>query len=714
MKKFFYGAIALLSVSIIFLSCSPDAGEPGGAGTNGKNVGLISGSTAVTADELKALFVAADIVTLGPEVPGVAGVVPLGKTLAVSGETAVTDGKVLEVEADGSVVVYEGAILTATGVSTAAGLIYGTGSAVSGAGIVVLPYKAETPAEDDPLLYNTSSAKNKAAGSAGGSALTAAAVAEILEKAGTLTAYNLEGIKAATVPEETTLSLLGSGNKTDTTDGLDLSATTAGSLVVLAGSTLAATPLIKANATTSNITNNGTITLPAAVTAVSGLTNNGTVISATTSEAIQKTLVTLAGTGTVELSGAGANALDSAVTLTQNVVINGAISSAAKLIAPLVAEPFDGGKTITVGPYGELALSAAVAGVGFSKVTIVNKGTVSTATVSVPALNAIAALGGKVSSTGVVAGNEALTVPKGTTLTHTTGTFVGGSGAIIIAGDATFTTGTFASQTGAVTVSGKAVFTSGTFAGLTAPVVVSGDATFTAGTFAGLVGTASTPIFTVEKGGKAALTAATFALTTVGTIVVNGTATLGAAAVPGGDVTVGGTLTIAGGLQIADGQSLDLSGGGKVVLKGDNTAEGKLALGTVPSTANGKQTVIAAAQATAVDNLTTDAVLTANGAVATITVAPPKTTGGTEANGTSTAGVTTDSSEANAAITTGKAKAETVTTSTTKEFASATAVVADTTAVVPDAKGFGKGVTIQNGVISVDKTNSAYGATGGV
>jgi hypothetical protein len=328
-----------------------------------------------------------------------------------------------------------------------------------------------------------------------------------------LTVSGITGLTDVAVPSGKTLTLTGPSNTF--TAALDLS-TAKGTLIVDGTLTTSGAYAITA-AGTSNITINGTLALGANGSVAGEVTNNGTITTSSTTPATVTGLLGLEGTGTVEI---GASlALTAAAALTQNV----RIPSGVTLTTHSVAAPFSGTKTITIDESGTLALDAANTSVG---VTVVNNGTITTATTSDTALQTIVNLGGAITSTGNVDSTAAFTVPVGTTLTHNTGTFVGGSGALTINGNATFTTGTFVSQTGAVTINGTASFDVATFAGLT--------------------GSAGTAIFTVGPAGNATFTAATFVGTTVGDIVINGDAEFGAAAVPGGDVKVGatGTLTV--------------------------------------------------------------------------------------------------------------------------------------------------------------------------
>jgi hypothetical protein len=119
----------------------------------------------------------------------------------------------------------------------------------------------------------------------------------------------------------------------------------------------------------------------------------------------------------------------------------------------------------------------------------------------------------------------------------------------------------------------KLVITANDSEDQTTLTVPAGLSLTTTDTLASLVGEAGeTPALTVAQGGSAVLSAATFASTTVGDIVIDGTATFGAAAVPGGDVKVAGSLAVTGSLTVAAGAELaiagavNLTGTGSVVL----------------------------------------------------------------------------------------------------------------------------------------------------
>jgi hypothetical protein len=186
-----------------------------------------------------------------------------------------------------------------------------------------------------------------------------------------------------------------------------------------------------------------------------------------------------------------------------------------------------------------------------------------------------------------------------------------------------------------------------------------------------------------------------------------------ATAIPAGvTLYVKGSLTIpASGLSVAatgelvimNEASLDLSSATSGLTLVGGTAGGKLTLG---GSATGTKTVIAAAAAVSnTETLVTDATLTASGTTATITVAAA--TGGNETAVKGSSVVAADTTT-DALITIGKAGK--ATEGLTQDF-TGVAVQAksdDASAVVPPAGGFGAGVSIAGGVITVGPD----GATG--
>ena len=185
-KSLIFWFAAVTCAALFLVGCeSPTNGESGVAG---KNVAFVP-SGQVDAATLKALFEASgvDVVTLGPSVTTVEGVVPGGKKLIVSGETAVGDSSIdgtetLEIKAGGTLEIAEGAALDA-GYTSSAGYLKGSGT-ISGA--VALPYfgAGVTGAPEGIVTYNSPNAPaGKSVGGyvAGGSA---ASPVSALDKAG--------------------------------------------------------------------------------------------------------------------------------------------------------------------------------------------------------------------------------------------------------------------------------------------------------------------------------------------------------------------------------------------------------------------------------------------------------------------------------------------------------------------------------------------------
>jgi hypothetical protein len=509
-KKFYLAGMAvLLSVSLFLIGCPTEAAD-GTSGRNGSDAPIASSTATVTAETLAALFDGVNTVKLIPLTTTVDGVVPEGKTLEVYGATTkVAVGQSLEVK--GSVVMKEGAGLDASFVSggSGSGYLKGAGT-VSGAGGVKLPYfDADITPPTGALSYtSTSITAVKAIGSynttgSAGNVLAASDLPTIfaLDGINELTVYNLEDIVTATIPANKTLTLTGTGNELDSAD-----LAVAGTLVVAAGAELAASTYA---ITTSG---NGVVT------------NNGTINSTATVAATQKALVTVpGGSGKVVFSGEGAGTIDGSakVTLSQDVEI----ASSGKLIAPAVAVPFGGTKTITIEGTGVLDFGlAAVTSIG---TMVVNHGTaagaVTTATTSDAVLQAIMEAGGKITSTGAI---TELTVTMWTVPTNVELT----------------ASGTFANGIYPVVVNGKLTAASATFAE-TVTVTVGADAEVSAAlaTFAAAVNVS------IGAGATVNAAAATFAAAT--TLTVNGDLTVGAALA----LTAGASTGITGSGSITAG-----------------------------------------------------------------------------------------------------------------------------------------------------------------
>jgi hypothetical protein len=396
-------------MALIFSGCeSPTDGSSGASGLDGA-VTLGGDSVDVDAAMLAAVFKVTDRILILPGTASVEGEIPAGKTLFVSGATAIGTSTSDTLEVIGTLEIFKGAELDASGL-TSAGLLTGTGS-VRGDGAIGLPYlNGNAPSGLSPITYTSSNVsvtgKYAASYSTGGApaALDDTGLAAIfaLDGVNALT-VNDYTVTAASIPANKTLTLIGDDNTIAA--GLDL--TDKGTLVVAEGAELEATGLLK-----GSITNNGTITT-----------------TDTTADNVLSYITVPTGPGKVEIGGdVDLSAKTAAAALTQNVEV----ASSKKLTAPNIATPFSttAGKTITVAEGGTLDLGATATGVG---VPVNNDGTVTTATTSAAALNTILAIKGDIESSGAVIGNAAITVPADTALT------IASSGSLAVAKDITLT-----------------------------------------------------------------------------------------------------------------------------------------------------------------------------------------------------------------------------------------------------------------------------------
>jgi hypothetical protein len=570
-KSLIFGSIAVLAALLLITGCSnptsssgssteepetpisPPSNNPGG-GDPSKDDYL--NTTSVSAADLADKFAKYSTVTLGGSVERVEGEVPAGKTLIISGtNTAVRPSSSFAVK--GSIEIKDTALLNAS-YSADAGYLTGSGK-IYGLGTVSLPFlkpSVTLPAADgiDSTATTTQVSAKRAVGS-------------IVETTGTpgdpVGPGGIDGLFIA-LGNEVSVS-----NITELTTEWDATGRT---LTLAGNNTIASNAFTLAS---GSLVINGTLNVD--TQNVDGdITNNGFITSATVTPATQKFLLTqVEGTGTVVLSADTSTVIDTGkVTLKQNVIIaeNGVLAASASAL-----QAFDGDKKITIEEGGTLDLGVAT---NLSGVTITNNttstGGIETATTTAAALNTILKMKGLIASSGSITGNDNIEVPAGAFLTHTSGDFVGGSGTLIINGEAEFTTGTFEDQTVRVTIgsTGNAIFTVATFEDLT-ELVINGTVDFAdTATFASLtelnVGETGDATFAsvfdaldipITINGIADFTAATFEVLE-DDLTINGTATLGAAAVPLGDVVVGGNgiLNIDEGLTIATGSVLNNSG----------------------------------------------------------------------------------------------------------------------------------------------------------
>ena len=593
-KSLIFWFAAVTCAALFLVGCeSPTNGE---SGADGKNIGLADG-TNVSAADLAAWFLAADIVTLGPDVDTVEGVVPGGKKLIVSGtSTAVGDSSIdgtetLEIKAGGTLEIAAGASLDASYVTSTAGYLVTSGGGITGTGIVSLPYltaDATNPPEGIVTYAANLGGITKTAGSyiavsaaAPGSALNNANLETLmgaLPAGASLTVSSITGLTATAVPTGKTLTL----TKGSTTLANNSTFAVAGTLNVAEGASLA-THTGTATAISGTITNKGTITLANAgdTLTATGVTNNGTISTISVTPATVTGLLGLTGTGTVEI-GASVT-LTAAAALNQNAEVK----SGATLTTHSVGAPFSttGGKTITIGSGGTLALVVENTSVG---VTVVNNGTITTATTSdalLATLLEVSESGSAITASGAITElTEDLVVPQGVTLTAANATFATGAKAVIVDGTATLASATFAAAT-SLTVNGELTVGTPALTAIDANTDITGTGALIAGAVADakavLIIESSLTNVTLATGTITAAdleipaeTTRTFtgAAAPTGDVTVNGAAVFSGAAVPAGDVTVNGALNVTstGTFKVADTTKLTVGANG-VLSVGDGT-----------------------------------------------------------------------------------------------------------------------------------------------
>ncbi|MDR0684743.1 MAG: hypothetical protein LBF83_06415 [Spirochaetaceae bacterium] len=537
-KSLIFWLAAITCAAWILVGC--ESPTDGTAGAAGKNVGFVN-QTNVAAADLAALFKAADIVTLGPSVGTVEGVVPAGKKLAVSGETTVGDSSIdgtetLEIKSGGSVEVYEGAALNAGYVSGTAGYLKGAG-AISG--VVTLPYfgAGVTGAPEGIVTYNSPNAPaGKSVGGYVAASGDASSAATALDVAGikaifglgvnTLSVGNLStAIDAATVPADKTLTVNGEAS---IEDSLDLSS--AGTLIVGPEGTLTANGnyTITGKATDpANIEIKGTLSVGGGVT-IAGKVD---LSAANVTNSAAKTLTLPAGAAVIgkitpiasdALTIAGTGAV--AVTVTEVV---GVASSAAVTIGANATLTIPSGGSLTIGTASSIAAGSTTLAAGTYTAT--------GGAVSLPATGVLAVTGA-LTGTPAIAGAAAAFGSSFAELYKVKGGSVEVSGDVTAAADIAALA---AYEDTDVTASGSATDLSTVAGGI---VVAEGNEI----TLSGAVTTIGTNTLTVN--GVLNLTGAA-TLAAAGDITVNGTLDVGSnatALAPEGNVIVNGTVNLDG------------------------------------------------------------------------------------------------------------------------------------------------------------------------
>ena len=234
-KSLIFWFAAVTCAALFLVGCeSPTNGESGAAGTDGP---YLLTDPAVSAAQLKAAFYVSSRVAITNGSGGIDGEVPAGKILYVLGSAAkVASGESLMVK--GTLDIYEAAALDASYVGGTAGYLATSGGAITGTGIVSLPYLAAgvTDGPTGIVTYgNSPGGITKTAGSYiavsaadPGSALDTGDLSAIFGVVGELTVGSLTTPLVATaIPANKTLTVNGAASI-----GATLDLTGKGALVI--------------------------------------------------------------------------------------------------------------------------------------------------------------------------------------------------------------------------------------------------------------------------------------------------------------------------------------------------------------------------------------------------------------------------------------------------------------------------------------------------
>ena len=433
-KSLIFWFAAVTCAALFLVGCeSPTNGESGAAGTDGPYP--LTGTT-IDADDLKAAFYVSSRVAITDGSSGIDGEVPAGKTLYVLGSAAkVASGESLTVK--GTLDIYEAAALNASYVSggSGAGYLATDGGAITGTGIVSLPYLAAgvTDGPTGIVTYgNSPGGITKTAGSYiavsaadPGSALDTGDLSAIFGVVGELTVGSLTTPLVATaIPANKTLTVNGAASI-----GATLDLTGKGALVIGKTGTLTVSGdyNITGNAT-AGIVIEGTLSVGGGVTVNKVDLSNANV---TNSEA--KTLTLTKGASAVvigKITPVASNAL----------TIAGSDSGTTVYIKEIAG--VSGSAAVTFGANSVLAIpqdESLTIGEG-SSISVTN------ANYALSTAN-LAKLKGKVTYTGSVTGTaDALVVPVGVELDAGTGTLENITG-LTVNGTLTASSATLAAAT---------------------------------------------------------------------------------------------------------------------------------------------------------------------------------------------------------------------------------------------------------------------------
>jgi filamentous hemagglutinin len=575
---------------------TPVEGPEGPAGPTGP-AGDVYLTGAVTADDLSVAFARGKTVILQFAAGEVYGEVPAESTLIVVGKTTkVTDAQTLNVK--GTLTIWGGGILNASGIAGSNGLVTLDGGTVGGDGMIAVPFNGTgTTYEGAAVLFGAGAGvtATKIAGSKITNVATTPITAATIGSGDIVTLFAatdeltlLDAALTAAIPANKKLTLVGPGNTVTANVSIPVGAV----LTIAQGAKLSIAGTFVLNTTGSGeIRNKGEIVLTGTAYVQSnggeGVYNDNIITSSATAANSITPLLALKGSGQVRLTAAVA-AITTQINLYHDVVL---VGPSGALTLNFTGSPieFREGAKLTIESGATLTLGANTTGLAAK--SIVNRGTIATPVILDNPLQSIFAAmdgGGAVTATGIITGtvDTDFTVPKGVILTTNTGasTFANTRDLIVEEGAALTISGA-----GNVKPAGKIwvkeggtlekaavggtlgstgdFIVDGTFTN-NGTAIVSSDAAFTVnGTFTNVanIGVTSTGLFTVDgtftNAGTGVLTFTEgLVVGTDGTLDNQSTGTIGAS----GDVVIKGTLKTGGIFTILTGRTLTIASPSKV------------------------------------------------------------------------------------------------------------------------------------------------------
>jgi hypothetical protein len=478
---------------------------------NGLPGGISLSGPAVSAADLEVAFSNSEYVYLQTAVTSVFGKVPSGKTLYVVGNTDIVTDDELLIEGGATLHIWETGTLTGAGIASGLLKTSGADPVIQGEGGLILPIIMDGTTYTEALHYDSPEVQAVASKMPGSKVTAPGRVAAQIEgtdipdlfaMAGVneLIVYNVELSPALNlIPAGKKLTLRGNANSVT---GAYALGNTGAQLIVAPGARLT----IDAGTLTANagstFTNGGTVILGSATAAVTRgngtVTNNGVIeTDASTVVGTLEGLLNLPGSGTIKAGNFTTPiVLAGTEPLNQNLVLD--FAAAEDFTLPNNANAFGGGtnsgKTITVGGNATLVFQANTINTG---ATIINKGTISTATTVDTTLTSIfgqmnADKGKVVMTADLTALTGTFEIPAKVELT------LNGAGATIATGDFPLTITGILLGNGAVLAPAGNVIVNGTLDVAAGSLTVATTKTLNIGSSAKIAGTGTITVTDAE------------------------------------------------------------------------------------------------------------------------------------------------------------------------------------------------------------------------